>query len=546
MMRGGGLLVAAVTVCAACSSAGGGQLELATRKSRILDDGELSEITIKATELSGRVGSGVVRLTASAGGFSESPVQLDAYGTGKTGYSCDQRTTEGCTGTITVRAEWNGASSELTIRLAERCPGAKLCGEECATLPTSWHHCGACGRRCQPMEQCTNGACVPCTGDCDRDGWQESDGDCCDRYDQCSKPELVNPGAIENAGNNLDDNCNGLLDGADTLDVSSCDEALGPRVTDPMDWARTLGLCRATTESSRSWGVISAELLLADGKPGVPPNSASIRPVFGTIAPQEGSRLAVFATDVASDKVQTNPGLSDSTMQTTADISACDAGSCIRDWLMSARPGVKQAGKLPASAGCNEATEQKLANDSVMLKLRIRAPTNAKSFRLRSRFFSLEYPEFVCSQFNDQMVLLIDTPGATVGNPVDKNLMTYSAGADAGVWPVGINLAAGTPLFQVCQSRLEAPTCWDESVSSLSCAQGPGELAQTQFAASMSGGCVEGGGTVWMGTRGNVKPGQVFELRAAVWDVGDHILDSLILLDDFEWFVEEVEPGTGE
>jgi hypothetical protein len=30
------------------------------------------------------------------------------------------------------------------------------------------------------------------------------------------------------------------------------------------------------------------------------------------------------------------------------------------------------------------------------------------------------------------------------------------------------------------------------------------------------------------------EPGRVFELRAAVWDVGDSALDSLVLIDDFK------------
>jgi len=32
-----------------------------------------------------------------------------------------------------------------------------------------------------------------------------------------------------------------------------------------------------------------------------------------------------------------------------------------------------------------------------------------------------------------------------------------------------------------------------------------------------------------------VKPGEVIELRLAIWDTGDHGYDSLVLLDDFEW-----------
>jgi hypothetical protein len=175
-----------------------------------------------------------------------------------------------------------------------------------------------------------------------------------------------------------------------------------------------------------------------------------------------------------------------------------------------------------------------------MLYLKIRAPTNAKSFRVKSRFFSLEYPEFVCSPFNDQVVLLINAPGA-FGNPPDKNLMMYSA--DAGVWPVGVNLATGTPLFQTCVAKAANPMCWDMSVDEKSCNLGPADLAQTQFGGMP---CPAGGATRWLTTAGNVAPGKVFELRAAVWNVGDGALDSLILFDDFEWSVDAADAGTGD
>lgn len=524
-----------------CTQAGG-TLELTSKKSRILDDGETAEIKIRATDLAGNVGAGVVTFSADGGTFGQNPVKLDAYGTGTTTYSCNVLIDPTCTGSITLTGTWNGAIGELTLRMLERCPGGRLCGDECAILASSWHHCGACGHRCLTTEKCEANACVPCNGDCDSDGWSPP-VDCCDQFDVCSKPASVNPGAIETLGNGLDDNCNGLLDGADVLDVEPCDATLSSRPATSMEYAQALGLCRTTTEGEKTWGVISSELLLANGTTAVPPNTASIRPVFGKLQPLEGRSMVVLATGVASDAVQTDPSLSDPPANTSVDLSMCTAPGCLTDWL-SASSTVKQAGKLPNSPNCGSPSEQKTANDSVMLRMRIRAPTNAKSFKMRSRFFSHEYPKFVCSAFNDQMVLLIDTPGAQLGNPSDKNLMTYSS--DGGAWPIGINLAAGTPLFQVCQPKNQFPMCWDTDVNVSSCGLGPGDLDLTQYAPDTPSGCVNGGGTVWMATRGNVKPGAIFELRAAIWDVGDHALDSLVLMDDFKWNTDFVDAGTGE
>jgi hypothetical protein len=52
-----------------------------------------------------------------------------------------------------------------------------------------------------------------------------------------------------------------------------------------------------------------------------------------------------------------------------------------------------------------------------------------------------------------------------------------------------------------------------------------------------------GGGTDWLGIRGNVVPGEVVELRLGVWDTADGLYDSVVLLDAFQWSVALAEPG---
>ena len=41
-----------------------------------------------------------------------------------------------------------------------------------------------------------------------------------------------------------------------------------------------------------------------------------------------------------------------------------------------------------------------------------------------------------------------------------------------------------------------------------------------------------GGGTGWLTISGNVMPGEVMELRIAIWDAGDSAFDSLVILDE--------------
>ena len=109
-----------------------------------------------------------------------------------------------------------------------------------------------------------------------------------------------------------------------------------------------------------------------------------------------------------------------------------------------------------------------------MLVLRMRAPTNAKAFSFNSFFFSAEYPEYVCSNYNDQFLALVDTPNGTpkpIANPIDKNLMTYTQGGQQ--WPIGINIAKGTSLFSVCNvMQPQDPSCSADNVGAGSCSLG--------------------------------------------------------------------------
>lgn len=184
-----------------------------------------------------------------------------------------------------------------------------------------------------------------------------------------------------------------------------------------------------------------------------------------------------------------------------------------------------------------------------MLRFRLRAPTNARAFSFNSYFLSAEYPEFVCSSYNDQFVALVDTPNGTpspIANPVDKNLMTF-VDASQKKWPIGINIAKGTNLFAVCDPAVSqsGSSCYDSDVNAASCSLGISQLTGTGFEKSTGGTCVIGGGTHWLTTAGNVIPGDIVELRIVIWDVGDTAYDSTALLDGFKWLSNATLPGTG-
>ena len=174
-----------------------------------------------------------------------------------------------------------------------------------------------------------------------------------------------------------------------------------------------------------------------------------------------------------------------------------------------------------------------------MLKLRIRVPSNARSFSVRTRFFSADYPEYVCSPYTDYFLVLLDSAhGGEPANPADKNLSF-----DANGIPVGI-----TSGLLACVNG--ATGCAQGATAGFtnSCA-GTSDLTGTGFDTPDAGVCNTpsgrvGAGTAWFDVRGNVVPGEIIELRFALWDTDDGSYDSLVLLDDFRWSRQSTEPGT--
>jgi hypothetical protein len=445
-------------------------------------------------------------------------------------------------------------------------PGTEGVGPCAAGLSTcrsdgaSW---GSCVGQVLPLfEACADGVDNDCNGtvddtpDQDGDGWTVCDGDCCDSpLDGCGAPALVNRGAFDVPDNSIDDDCDGTVDNA-----AACDAGLASDSGSGLDYAKAVDLCATTladppTPAQRTWGVIRASLARADGTGAPAASQRAIRRGFGSgVTPLRGDRLVVLSTGVAAAQASPNntspsfaPFQGGQNMGTSSAVPA--------DWLAA------NAGNLPNAPGCPEPQGGATANDPVMLKLRVRVPTNAISFTVSAFFYASEYPEWVCSAFNDFFLALLDSafvpaPGQ-LANPADKNLAFYDPPPAGGpVYPLGVNLAfGGTGLFRQC---LGGPTgCGSGAVAgTTSSCTGIAQLLGTGFDvtrpsaqfAGEPGWCGSsdrtGGGTGWLVISGNVSPGETMELRFALWDTGDHWYDSVALLDDFRWSSAASTPGT--
>ncbi|MDB4954267.1 MAG: hypothetical protein JWO36_1836 [Myxococcales bacterium] len=414
-------------------------------------------------------------------------------------------------------------------------------GNQSCTSAGQWGDC--VGAVLPVAENCSDGIDNNCNGmvdeniDADGDGFSTcpgvaGGGDCCDST-ECSNPAAVNPGAFDVPGDGVDNDCDGTPDNTALL----CDQGLMSNSLMGMDFAKAIDICQTATMNDKKWGVISAALTLPDGT-GVPdPVSHSIRAHFGTnVLPQGGVNLALLSSGAAAGKGDANPAYHDWISYTSSLSSPIPA-----DFLAA------NGGNLPNAPGC-PAPLDGAANDPVMLTLSIRVPTNAHSFSIKSNFFSAEFPEFTCTFFNDFFVILLDSSYAgTPANPPDKNLAFYTQPGTMMKFPVGVNLAFGnTGLFTQCMNG--STGCSGQAPGMISTCVSTQQLAQTGFDDPSPSDCdsnsLKGGGTGWLTTSGNVRPGEIMKLRIAIWDTSDHLWDSLAAIDAFSWSADGSDPGT--
>jgi hypothetical protein len=401
---------------------------------------------------------------------------------------------------------------------------------ECVEDGSDWSEC-----RDQVLprtEICGDGIDQDCDGedvtpenakDIDGDGYTYCSGDCCETTWDCNAdPEKVNPSSYEVQMNGVDDNCDGHIDES----VSPCDSGIMTETTNPMDMAQSIDLCPVVDD--KSFGVVSAKLLFPDGTEGtIPAQQHAVLTGYGNVLkPKAGTSFLAFSTGkvtAGQDEFSVDNGTSSDApadwFQANGGVSFPDSPACQGGLVQQSDPG-----KPPL-------------NDPVMLELVIRAPKNAEAFGVGVYYISSEFPQYVC-QYNDFFVMLLDTAFTTTDpnlqNPADKNIAMDGLGN-----PLGINLAK-SGLFTVCCPRNAFPSC-----------QGDEELKGTPFTPNQCPGGMIGavtmenahGATGWLEVRGNIVPGEEFKLRMAIWDTNDHVLDSMVLIDNFQWYEVAGKPG---
>jgi hypothetical protein len=351
--------------------------------------------------------------------------------------------------------------------------------------------------------------------DMDKDGWSPNQGDCND----CDPN--VNPGAIDVPKSGADggpvtygdEDC----DGTPGDSAMPCDTGLALDDVVAGDAAKAIELCRTATTSDKKYGVLSAAYVRADGTAfATPALQTGIEATFGTnVTPRGGANMLVLSSGHA---------------RTVGQASACNGISCQTNATATPPPGFPQddpaCPPTPAIA------------DDVALELQIRAPTNATGYAFNFKFYSFEFPDWVCdtSGYNDQFVALVSPPPTGAYVPAGSSFGNISF--DSNKHPVSVNLG----FFDVCDpttpSRFATHcksgggTC--PALPSPYCPLGVTDLAGTGFDVWHST-VGPAGATRWLETQAPVQAGSTITVRFAIWDAGNAQFDSTIVIDDFHW-----------
>ena len=162
----------------------------------------------------------------------------------------------------------------------------------------------------------------------------------------------------------------------------------------------------------------------------------------------------------------------------------------------------------------------------------IRVPTNAQTMSFDSNFFSYEFPDFVCSEYNDTYVVIMTPAPANEPATANNNIAFDSQGNI-------ISVNAG--FLVVCDAQ-------NAGGKNFTCAEGSAKLKGTGFGIDTTsvdrlGDDQNHASTDWLTTTVSVASlaGQEITLLFAIWDSSDGVLDSTVLIDNLTW---SFTPGT--
>jgi hypothetical protein len=343
---------------------------------------------------------------------------------------------------------------------------------------------------------------------------------------------VPDPANYDIPGNGCDDDGDGTSDNPPTCD-GSLSTGGGAE-----DFAKAMGIC--TSASKDGYGLVSATFTRGFGRSDSPKaEQHGILPKFGNvIKPREGDRLGVLSTGYAQE-YNGGAGKPFGGVTFTEVFGQNIPQFYGHDWWKTKGSGTAPPGFPKPASGCKQSN---VVNDVINVKLELKAPQNASGIKFDFNFFSGEWPAYVCSEFNDGFIAYLSAKGFNGGTPDNMSF-------DKDDNPVSVN----NGFFDRCTAGVQTG-CADKKNIPSSCPGGAAELGGTgfgidgQWCSGFTGGgsdkSTNGGATGWLTSQAPVQAGETFTLELMIWDTGDGVLDSSVLIDNFTWVEGEVQTAT--
>ena len=379
------------------------------------------------------------------------------------------------------------------------------------------------GKACSTPKDCANGKCFhgycrcvkaddcssldACIDDKQCKNGEKCDGSKCRSTWKClpAVKGMLSPD-LKVCRDDTDNDCDGKRDEM----PPACDELTQLKQTDPYDYAKAIELCDTDHVCGMDQPCPGALLCV---------NKKCRRVITATFNSGSHKRSRAIAEKLAQSKTQIG------TPRKNKTFVILSTGLAVYDPYkhdLFTNPSCPQSGTNFGNRGVDpdKSVSDKVANDISELKLEILVPTNARSFSFDFLFVTAEYPEFLDTKFNDTFWVQLNSKKFKGNISFDKN---------------GTPIRLNNAFFDICNADPGKPK------TAQFCTQPAAVLEGTGYNKECLGpfdSRAIGGSSGWLSTTAPVEPGEKITLTFSIFDKGDSVLDSTVLIDNFRWKVE--------
>ena len=267
----------------------------------------------------------------------------------------------------------DASAVDATSEVVATCPAGKSrCSGACVDTSSDTKNCGACGVTCQGTDVCSASACVTCDKiDVDKDGYNA----CVDCND--NDPN-VNPGAF------------------DVPATASTTTATARSTTRPRATRRSRPTRRTRRTSRTRWTCATR---------GSPPRRSRRSPTIARTKsrPTGASSKCRWARAWPRSRTASPP------TRTTRATSRRKTGTSFGK-LEHAYPLTPRLVRVRQR---ERETDPTSVNDYTELSVSLKVPTNANSFQLDVNYLTTDAPEWLCTRYDDQALILMSSKTMT-------------------------------------------------------------------------------------------------------------------------------------